>query len=289
MSCIGGGAMKKLCLYMLTLGLLVILSAGCESENVEQASVDGEVNVETENQAAIPNDNYEEEHEMIEFNFDVDNTVEVLREALSRADIKITERSAEDMLEPLRQARVRGVIRAEPRNTFAGRGLRSELPLLEIESEDNIIYNVYLMNRGAFGTEYSYFTVAEIYVAETNEILYHYDGLDNPGSFDGVPGPFENADFDVENSIRVIQEALGVDEQDARRPVARLALLGIKGIINAREVKDTTEIEGERIYEEGDRLFDFESEDNRHYRMWVNQRARIKRIIDLETGERVVR
>ena len=91
-------------------------------------------------------------------------------------------------------------------------------------------------------------------------------------------------DFDFERTVRVIQEAVGSDDEIAKRSInasvfPRFLQAGVKGAINAEVVEDS----GLPMLRLDDVVVKIEAEDNLHYFLNLAQGSRIERIWHYET------
>ena len=80
------------------------------------------------------------------------------------------------------------------------------------------------------------------------------------------------------NTVRVIQEVLGISEEDARLVAGGMGLGGIRGAIRAELVDDETT--------QSTRVLEVESEDNRIYRIYMGGDFSVFQIRCMETGSR---
>ena len=101
----------------------------------------------------------------------------------------------------------------------------------------------------------------------------------------------ESITFDIENTIKVLQEALGRSTREAEGIADILMLAGVQGVRRA-ELLDSLELDTH--FPRGRPLLEIESEDNKIYHLHLTfltsygfENSRfysIDRIIDLETG-----
>ncbi|MDR2600000.1 MAG: hypothetical protein LBC73_06955 [Oscillospiraceae bacterium] len=261
--------MKK---YLFLLGLCTMLLLSCNVEAESNPSGNNEKTI-------ITNDggNTDMDEKVI---FDRENTINIIKTAIDRSD-----REVEQMVDLIESAGVRGAVRAQLLDSLElDKRFPTPDPRLEIESEDNRIYHLYLSFRTRSGFDNNrMYVVARIYDIEGGFNVFNIE-WNECGMFsdeaDFIAKLFEDVVFDHENTVRVIQKALNIDERDAKSPLTMMARLGIRGVVNAQEVKDLSVAEDYRV-------LDIVTEDNHHYRLILNFLYVISKAIDLETNETI--
>jgi len=211
--------------------------------------------------------------------FDRENTVNLIKAAIDRSD-----REVEWMVDDLESVGINGAVRAQLLDSLElDKSLPTNSARLEIESEDGRIYHMYLTfhHTSGFDNDRMY-VVGRIFDVEKGLDIFNieWEECGMSEAADAITDLFEEVDFDYGNTVQIIQEALSIEERDAQTPLTRMASLGIKGVVNAREVEDSS-------VTEGDRVLDIETEDNRHYRLILNRFYVIRTVINLETNETI--
>ena len=86
--------------------------------------------------------------------------------------------------------------------------------------------------------------------------------------------------FDYENSYTVIQENLNCEDSDIRFILDTLERVEIKGVIRAEQKEDDS-LAGLPV------VLEIESEDNKAYRIYMDETCDLEAIKDIETGNYV--
>jgi len=92
--------------------------------------------------------------------------------------------------------------------------------------------------------------------------------------------------FDLENTKRVIQEALGSDERGTRLATLSLQDAGVRGAIRVKVIVRSGDI-GEDGYPNAHTILEVESEDHRVYQVHLNGRYLVDLVVDMETGNSI--
>jgi len=200
-----------------------------------------------------------------EADFDFWRTVSVINKELGRENVKAAAQIAGKLLD----IGVLGAVRAE----WVRQDTTQNSFILEIESEDNKIYQLWIAHR-TMGLN-------AIEDMETGESLYSFG---NPMMPVSDPIPQDNLDFDLENTIQVLYAALSVDEKKYRsiRHYADIFFYerNIKGVIYAEMVEPTRNYLGSSSGIEIH--LRIETEDNKHYLLVLFSDYGLGKIVDLD-------
>jgi len=193
--------------------------------------------------------------------FDLENTMRILQDALEG------EVRESLMIEPLLTAGVNGIVSAEW--IERGQGVRNTL---KITSEDNRVYELFVRQNRITG-----WVIIEMIRNQDGDFIFD----DDPNH--GLPTPpglvdIEDLEFDLQNTIRVMENAIDNERNHFRSWVFRA--------FPARDIKGAISAELSGNTEDGYVQMKIETEDNRFYLLTLESNLfRLIEITDYETGE----
>jgi len=219
-------------------------------------------------------------------NFDWNNTVAVLHSALGGS-----RQAAEDSAHILRRRELRGAVSAqlleeyfqEKTRGYGSNRTTHTIVVMEIVTEDNRVFRLRFGDSITTSEGEIYWVISDIRDMRTGVEWSSWEEM-NPMIIEDLPEP----DFDLDRAVRVIQEAVGSDDEAVNQQIRnsvdmRFRFSDIKGAISAEVIEDTWV----PMLMPNDVVVKIETEDGMHILLHLADGRNIKRIWAYETREEI--
>jgi len=278
--------MKKRAAILTVIIIGTIFLIGCEriSENRAVSEMASDVNVDCERS----NENGADSEITPDVNFDWNNTVSVLHRALGGS-----RRAAEDSARILSEREIRGAVSAELLEDYfqeetswhGGTRTTYTIVVMEIVTEDDRVFRLRFGDpRGGHSEgEERWWVISDTRDMQTG---WEWSSWEDECFliFEEEPAP----DFDLDRAVRVIQEAVGSDDESVNQQInnsvdMRFRFSDIKGAISAEVIEDTWV----PMLMPDDVVVKIETEDGVHVLLHLADGRHIERIWGYESREQI--